>query len=322
MKCKSLNINQTYLQEFFDSSDTVLCCIQTPKTKVIHRSLLFEAIKERKEPPLAEKRGKEPLLTQILTALEATQESTHIQDSSKDLVEESDEGKNNEESSEKLGDKNKEEANDETEERSEKQEQDLKSENISKIAAALEKLDQAHREANKILDEANQHINNPGVTKVGKMQKKIQSVKDNLGEKEKKEVHLLDQPNSRGITVMHITTREDDDEATQLLLNHGANPNVQDPDGNSPLHTICNQRDIQTATWLVKNNGRVLENVQKETPALHELFFDQDEDEVKKLMEAICLSNHRREILEDTLRKNNLLFRLVKRTSRSSCPSS
>ena len=111
---------------------------------------------------------------------------------------------------------------------------------------------------------------------------------------------------------MHITTREDDDEATQLLLDHGANPNVQDPDGNSPLHTICNQRDIQTATWLVKNNGRVLDNVQKETPALHELFFDQDEDEVKKLMEAICQSNHRREILEEILRKKNLLFRLVK----------
>ena len=182
--------------------------------------------------------------------------------------------------------------------------------------AALEKLEQVHREQRKDLLEANEDLQNPGVTKVGKMQRKIHSVKENLETKEKTVLNLLDQPNSDGNTVMHITTRMDDDEATQLLLVHGANPNVQDVDGNSPLHTICNQGDIQTATWIIKNNGRVLENKQKETPQLHNLFFGQDEvrksqEEVRKLMEAVCQSNHRKEILEEILRKRHLLVRLV-----------
>ena len=127
--------------------------------------------------------GKEPLLRQILEALKATEESAHVENSSKDLVEESDEGRNDEESSKNLLDNNKEEKNDDTEEPSEEQETDGESEKVSKLVAALEKLERVHREENEILVEAN---NNPGVAKVSKMQKKIQHVKENLGTKEKK----------------------------------------------------------------------------------------------------------------------------------------
>ena len=65
------------------------------------------------------------------------------------------------------------------------------------------------------------------------------------------------------------------------------------------------------ATYIIKNNGRVLENKNLETPTLDELFFGPMEEEIKKLMEAVDQSSHRREILEEVLRKKQLLFRLV-----------
>ena len=272
---------------------------------MIHRSLLFDAINEWRQE-------KETLLRQILEALTAMKKSTHVRDSSQNLIT----GKNVERTREELlenpEDKQEEEKSEETKDPYIKKETDASTEKVSQVVAALEKLDQVHREENKILVAANKDLQNPEVTKVSKMQRKIQSVKENLlGTKENKEVHLLDQPNSEGETVMHIATSMDDDEATRLLLDHGANPNVQDAAGRSPLHIICNQRDIQTATRIINQNGRILENKQKETPALDELFFDQMEEKVQKLMEAVTQSNHRREILEEVLRKKHLLFRLV-----------
>ena len=243
---------------------------------------------------MAEDQGKEPLLEQILEALKATEESTSGEDPSQNLAVE-----------------NNEEKDDQNEEPSVEEEADGESNKVSKVVAALEKLEQVHREQRKDLLEANEELQNPGVAKVSKMQRKIHSVKKNLETEEKKVLNLLDQPNSDGNTVMHITTSMDDDEATQLLLVHGANPNVQDVNGNSPLHTICDQGDIQTATHILENNGGVLENKLEKTPALDTLFFDKDEAEVKKMMEAVCQSNHRKEILEDILRKKHLLFRLV-----------
>ena len=260
---------------------------------MIHRSLLFEAINERRQPSLTEEDGKEPLLEQILKALEATEESNNVEDSSKNQAVEN--------------------KNDQHEEPSAKEEADAESNEVSKIVAALDKLEQVHREQRENLLEANQDLQNPGVAKVSKMQRKIHSVKENLEEKEKKELHLLDQPNSDGNTIIHLTTSEDDDDATRLLLNHGANPNVQDVDGNSPLHTICSQGDIHMAICILrsKHNGRVLENKKMETPALDHLFFGHMEEDIKKLMEAVDQSNHRKEILEEVLRKKLILFRLV-----------
>ena len=144
-----------------------------------------------------------------------------------------------------------------------------------------------------------------------KMQEKIQSVKENLGTKEKTELHLLDQPNAQGKTLMHVTTEMDDDTATMMLLAHGADPNVQDADGNSPLHTLCNQRDIKTATGILRSNGKLLVNMASQMPAIEELFFDQKEEDIGDLMEAIDQSRQRKEILDKILEKEHLLFRLV-----------
>ena len=83
-------------QELFDSSKTVLGCIPIPTFRVIHRSLLFDAIEERRQQqlPLTEEENKKTLLVQILDALEASEEKTHVTESAKNL-EDSDEGGEN-----------------------------------------------------------------------------------------------------------------------------------------------------------------------------------------------------------------------------------
>ena len=86
---------------------------------------------------------------------------------------------------------------------------------------------------------------------------------------------------------------------------------LQDSDGNSPLHTLCDQKDIKTATSILRSNGKLLVNMASQMPAIEELFFSQEEKDVGDLVEAIALSRHRKEILDKILRREHLLFRLL-----------
>ena len=253
---------------------------------MIHRSLLFEAVQERKRS----------LLTTLLEALKATEDTNTKQKT--------------EPSSEPVAEAEKE-TDDDQENQTIKEEKSTEAENVFKIVAVLEKLEHVHEEHNDVLSEANKEIKSSRVTKVINMEKKIRSAKETLGTKDQKGLNLLDQPNAEGNTLLDITASIDDDEATKMLLDHGASPNVQDSDGNSPLHTICLQKDIQMATCIVKNQGKLLPNKDLQTPAIEELFFDQPDQDVKELMAAITKSQHKNEILDKILRKEHILFRLV-----------
>ena len=184
------------------------------------------------------------------------------------------------------------------------------SETISKIKRSLAALEEVHLQHKPILDSANQEIKNADITKVCKLEETIRTVKERFGSENIEELEL-DQPNPSGSTPLHVSTSLNYIEATKELLNHGANPNVQDAGGNSPLHTICTKRDIELATCIIEKSGRVLINKESEKPALAELFSGQDEEKVTKLMETIGQSNHRKEILEEILREKHILFRLV-----------
>ena len=72
----------------------MLGCIPSPKFRVIHRSLLFDAIEEHKQTPPREEQEKEPLLRQILDALEAKEEKIQNEKPSKNIVDEEKEGRN------------------------------------------------------------------------------------------------------------------------------------------------------------------------------------------------------------------------------------
>ena len=161
---------------------------------------------------MSEQQEKKSLLVQILDALKATEEKTHITESSENLVdknkeeanvngksenladnikeeqvvnessedqlEQNKEDENVEEFSDGMIDNNNEAKNDETEKPCVKDDTDIKSEKISEIVAILEKIEQVHREQRDDLLEANKILEDPGVTKVSKMQDKILKVKE------------------------------------------------------------------------------------------------------------------------------------------------
>ena len=277
------------LQNLFNSSKNVICCVPSPGQRVIHRSTLHDAINEE------EKQTKPRFLVEILTALEeakgqpeneidAIQQENKEADKAPRCSEENMDGQNNVEVPEvdSKGDE------------SEEEESEREKDKINGIVRVLEKLERVHWQHRNVLVEMNKDLEDPGLKKVSKMEGKIQQVKESFGTREKKNLYILDQPNPEGKTALHVAATLDDDEATKLLLEAGANPNVVDSEGNSPLHIVCDQGDITTATCILKHEGRVLENKRGDTPSLSDLFLNKEEEEVKEMMEAIRSSSHRR----------------------------
>ena len=80
----------------------------------------------------------------------------------------------------------------------------------------------------------------------------------------------------------------EDREAAVMLLNHRANPNLQDSEGNSPLHTLSDQYASSLhQDGILKGNGKLLVNMASQMPAVEELFFDQKEKDVKDLDRSV-----------------------------------
>ena len=143
------------------------------------------------------------------------------------------------------------------------------------------------------------------------MKEKIRGIKETLGREDKKEKNLLDRPNPAGSTLLHISSSLNDGETTRLLLKHGADANLQDAEGNSPLHIVCRNKDIQTAICILKKNGTLLTNKNSQTASIEELFFGQPAKDVDELLKAVNQSNYRKEFLDKILEKEYTLFRLV-----------
>ena len=190
---------------------------------------------ERQEKENATEKVKEGrFLKEILEALEAAKGKPKKKESSKSQA-----GKNIVDSSpgieidtngeEKVDERNKEEG-----------EAGAASE-VSRVVVVLEKLEQAHYEQRRELIELNNVRNDSALEKVSKMEEKIIEVKETFRSNTKNDLALIDQPNPEGETALHTAANLDDDEATQLLLEAGANPNVVDSEGNTPLHIICSQ---------------------------------------------------------------------------------
>ena len=143
---------------------------------MIHRSLLFDAIEEHKQTSPREEQEKEPLLRQILDALEAKEEKIEIENPSENMVGENKERKHGNDTNENQVKENKEGNNGQNKE--EKEEETIaETGKVSKIVAVLEKIEEVHREQREDLIEANRDLKEPGVTKVGKMEDKIRKVK-------------------------------------------------------------------------------------------------------------------------------------------------
>ena len=188
---------------------------------------MFEALKDQE------------LLKEVLEALDAKQIKTSGQKDSEDKEAEGDQNE--------VG---KEVATKET--------KDVELKVISKTVSCLARLEQSHMEQNKNLVSENQALKEKDIKKLVKMEEKIRNMKESLGEEDKEEMNLLDRPNPAGSTLLHVSSSSNEGETTRLLLEHGANPNLQDAEGNSPLHIVCWKGDIKTATAILNKNGKLL----------------------------------------------------------------
>ena len=88
---------------------------------------------------------------------------------------------------------------------------------------------------------------------VEEVKEKIFDLKESLGGEKRSVVPLWDTPNEQGNTALHLSISLKNPKATSLLLEYNVDPNVQDCDGQTPLHLACNQIDIEQATKLVKH---------------------------------------------------------------------
>ena len=122
---------------------------------------------------------------------------------------------------------------------------------------------------------------------------------------------LWDAPNEQGETSLHMSTSSDNAEATKMLLERGADPDVQNSAGQTPLHEACVRNDVEQATELLEHQAKFLSDNKNETPEIEKLFENQEAEKVKTLMGSIVKSNDRVKIYQHLFKEKKLLFGIL-----------
>ena len=118
---------------------------------------------------------------------------------------------------------------------------------------------------------------------------RIEDIKENLlGGDTVKETPLWDEVNEEGDTGLHLSTSLNLPEATRMLLDVGANPNIQNSQGETALHNACSQGAIDEVTSLIEKGAGLVLNKKNEPPALENLFSEnQEAEKINKLMVSL-----------------------------------
>ena len=218
-------------QNLFEFSENIACGVKNSDLQVIHKSLLYEEV-ENEDKDIS-------FLEKILKALEEKSKGGKIKTlvswitSKLCLL-----WKENEEK-EKT--------------KKTKREKEIK----EKLSTEFQKLEDAIVDISKKIGEESERSNLEELSKeVDEVKERIYDLRDNIGEEEKKSLALLDTPNTEGNTALHLSISLGNPEATSLLLEYEADPNIQDSDGRTSLHLACDQMDIEQATKLVKHQVR------------------------------------------------------------------
>ena len=269
-------------QELFETSRTIAYCVETTKLRVIHKSLLFDALKEEDNEELEE----------VLTALT-------------EKYEEPEESK-----MEKLANWLKTKFSCGASKDSEAQLEKKNDENET-MTKALQKLEEAHIQFAKEVGEEEEARHPLETAEVKKMKENIEDLKDHLGGEKKTAMPLWDAPNEQGETSLHMSTSSGNPEATKMLLERGANPDVQNSAGQTPLHEACLRNDVELATELLEHQAKFLSDNKNETPEIEKLFENQEADKVKTLMGSIVKSNDRVKIYQQLFLEKKILFGIL-----------
>ena len=202
--------------------------MKNPKIRVVHRSLLQEAVDKEKDTSF---------LKQVLEALkekEKTEESK-VKRVFKWMASKLCCGKAGE-TGELLV------ANDEKE---------TKKKGLTK---GLQKLEEAAIDFSKEFGaETGESLHQEVSKKIDDIREQIIDLQNEIVGEEKRAAPLWDSPNDQGDTALHLSVKLKNPEATSLLLEYEVDPNVQDRSGRTPLHLACDQADIEQATKLVRH---------------------------------------------------------------------
>ena len=80
------------------------------------------------------------------------------------------------------------------------------------------------------------------IKEVGHMKEAVGDMMHKLGNERTNKVAVWDQPNKEGNTALHLSTILGKSEATRLLLNHGADANIQNAHGLSAKQNPASNR--------------------------------------------------------------------------------
>ena len=179
---------------------------------------------------------------------------------------------------------------------------------VAVIMKSLEEMEHLHNKINKDLLSANQVVKNPEVKKLLEFPEKLQSIRDTIKTNEEEEINLLDRPNSDGESPLHVScTIEDNVETTKELVCYGANVNIENSAGNSPLFLACERKDIKTVTLLLQNRAKFKINRELKTPAITNLLEHDSKPNIEYLVKAIKDSVERKKILDRLVKEDFLL---------------
>ena len=260
------------------------------KFRVVHQSLIYDNLKQEDTDM--------PFLNEVLEALQEKYEPTESKVKQvADWVGSQIQCKSESEEGEDPKEENQEEKENSTE----------------KIKTEIEKLEEAHIAFCKKFGEEEEDSPNKEVLKeMEDIKEHITDVVNELEAEKKTMLPLWDKPNEEGKTPLHLSLAFKKPDATSLLLTFNADTNIQDSQGQTPLHLACQQQDIEQATKLVANKAKMIADNRNQTPAMEKLLDNnQDPAKVKKLMAEVYKSTDKVKVFKRILEEDRALFKLV-----------
>ena len=128
------------------------------------------------------------------------------------------------------------------------------------LTKGLQKLEEATVDFSKEFGaETGESLHQEVSKKIDDIREQIIDLQNEIVGEEKRAAPLWDSPNDQGDTALHLSVKLKNPEATSLLLEYRVDPNVQDRSGRTPLHLACDQADIEQATKLVKHKVLVID---------------------------------------------------------------
>ena len=149
---------------------------------------------------------------------------------------------------------------------------------------------------------------------MGEIKEKLTDLREELEGVKKTTLPLWDKPNEAGKTPLHLSVTLKKPEATSLLLKYAADPNIQDPRGQTPLHLACQQLDIEQATKLVAHRAKMIPDNRNQTPAVEKLLDNNQETaKVKQFTSEVYKSAEKLKITKRVFEQKLLLFQIVEK---------